>query len=119
MHANSARDALEAIVNAALMAGENVTDPVVRKVFSNSIDFVIHLDRDVATTRGAQLRRRTMEVLAVQPSLGEGFTVEPIFLREDLGAPLVWTGRVPSGDVARRIDAASPGALSRLGDIES
>jgi pilus assembly protein CpaF len=110
VHANSARDALEAIVNAALMAGENVTEPVVRKVFSGSIDFVVHLDRDASSAAsGGELRRRTMEILAVQPTLGEGFTVEPIFVRRGLGEPLAWTGRIPAGDVARRIESALPG----------
>ena len=45
IHANSAADALEALVTAALMAGENVPEPVVRKVFAYSIDLVVHLDR--------------------------------------------------------------------------
>ena len=99
-------------MNAALMAGENVTESVVRKVFSSSIDFVVHLDRDAASTRGDELRRRTMEILAVQPALGDGFTVEPIFVREDLGAPLEWTGRTPSGDVARRVESALPGEVT-------
>jgi pilus assembly protein CpaF len=34
IHANSASDALDALVNAALMAGENVHERVVRKVFA-------------------------------------------------------------------------------------
>ena len=111
VHANSARDALEAIVNAALMAGENVTDSVVRRVFSSSIDFVVHLDRDAAGS-GEGLRRRTMEILAVRPSLSEGFTTEPIFGRESLGAPLQWTGTLPTGDIARRAVAALPDGMS-------
>jgi pilus assembly protein CpaF len=116
VHANSARDALEAIVNAALMAGENVTEPVLRRVFSTSIDLVIHLGRDVTASGSDGLRRRTMEILAVEPALGEGFTVEPIFVREDLGAPLLWTGRMPSSDLVRRADAVLPAGMS-VGDI--
>ncbi|HXF36784.1 MAG TPA: ATPase, T2SS/T4P/T4SS family [Actinomycetota bacterium] len=46
VHANSARDALTALVNMALMAGENVTEPVVRSVFASAIDFVVHLGLD-------------------------------------------------------------------------
>jgi pilus assembly protein CpaF len=111
VHANSAREALEAIVNAALMAGENVTDPVVRRVFSSSIDFVVHLDRDAAST-GESLRRRTMEILAVRPSLGEGFTTEPIFHRESIGAPLEWTGTLPTGEIAARAEGALQGQTS-------
>ena len=46
VHANSAPDALNALVNAALMAGENVTERIVRKVFAEALDLVVHLDRD-------------------------------------------------------------------------
>ena len=58
VHANSASEALDALVNAALMAGENVTERIVRKVFSESLDVVVHLDRDDATRR----RRRASGV---------------------------------------------------------
>ena len=89
-----------------------MTEPVVRKIFSSSIDFVVHVSRDIGATRGGVLRRRTMEILAVQPALGDGFTVEPIFVREDLGAPLVWTGATPPADMARRIESAIPGDVT-------
>jgi Flp pilus assembly CpaF family ATPase len=106
VHANSARDALNAVVNAALMAGENVTEHVVRKVFASTLDFVVHLDRDAITLAGETLRRQVMEVLAVSPSLTDDFTTEPIFVREALGKPLVWTGQLPAASVTARIEAA-------------
>ncbi|MGA7270382.1 MAG: ATPase, T2SS/T4P/T4SS family, partial [Acidimicrobiia bacterium] len=90
VHANSASDALDALVNAALMAGENVTERVVRKVFASALDFVVHLDRDA--TSGGPVRRRVMEILAVVPSLRDDFTTQPIFRRDHIGAPLEWTG---------------------------
>jgi len=96
VHANSAREALNAIVNTALMAGENVTEPVVRKVFANTIDFVIHLDRDPITRGTEGVRRQVLEILAVAPSLtGDDFTTDHLFGREMLGAPLRWTGLLP------------------------
>ena len=52
VHANSASEALDALVNAALMAGENVTERIVRKVFSGALDVVVHLDRDDLPSRG-------------------------------------------------------------------
>jgi pilus assembly protein CpaF len=106
VHANSARDALNAVVNAALMAGENVTEPIVRKVFAATVDFVVHLDRDTVVAAGDGMRRQTMEILAVAPSLTDGFTTEPIFVREALGKPLVWTGQLPSAVVVDRLEAA-------------
>jgi hypothetical protein len=103
VHANSASEALDALVNAALMAGENVTERVVRKVFSDSLDVVVHVDRDDGTSaEGGTIRRQVMEIAAVVPAMRDDFTVEPIFVRESLGAPLRWTGVVPSR-LARRL----------------
>jgi Flp pilus assembly CpaF family ATPase len=97
VHANSAAEALDALVNAALMAGENVTERVVRKVFSESLDVVVHLDRDDGTSAdGGMIRRQVMEIAAVVPAMRDDFSVEPIFVRERLGAPLRWTGVVPA-----------------------
>jgi pilus assembly protein CpaF len=112
VHANTAADALNALVNAALMAGENVTEQIVRKVFSESLDLVVHLDRD-DQPRGSEagIRRQVMEIAAVMPSLRADFTVEPIFRREALGAPLRWTGVIPEG-LSGRVDRALPGSMS-------
>lgn len=97
VHANSARDALTALVNAAIMAGENVGESIVRKVFSTALDFVVHLDRDDVNRLGPdeEARRQVMEVLAVVPAMADDFSTEPIFVREALGKPLVWTGAYP------------------------
>lgn len=108
IHSNSARDALNALVNAALMAGENVTEEVVRKVFSSTIDFVIHLDRDATTVEGQPLRRQTMEILTLNPSLHDDFTTEPLFHRDGIGRPLQWTGQLPNGALLDRMNAALP-----------
>lgn len=116
VHANSAPDALDALVNAALMAGENVTESVVRKVFASAIDFVVHLDRDAAGD--GPIRRRVMEMLAVVPSLRDDFSTQPIFVREHLGAPLEWTGALPPQPVTDRIERAiddGPGLRAILG----
>jgi pilus assembly protein CpaF len=97
VHANSAAEALDALVNAALMAGENVTERIVRKVFSESLDVVIHVDRDDLVGGEAEsLRRQVMEVAAVVPALRDDFTVEPLFVRDGIGTPLRWTGALPS-----------------------
>jgi pilus assembly protein CpaF len=97
VHANSARDALNAIVNAAIMAGENVSEPIVRKVFASAIDFVVHLDMDDVNhvDPAAGIRRQVMEIIAVVPALHDDFSTEPIFVRESIGKPLEWTGMIP------------------------
>jgi len=108
VHANSAQDALDALVNAALMAGENVPERVVRKVFASSIDLVIHLERDVEP-KGGGIRRQTMEIRALVPALHEDFSSEPLFRRDRLGGPLEWTGSMPPQTLIRRLERALPG----------
>jgi pilus assembly protein CpaF len=102
VHANSASEALDALVNAALMAGENVTERIVRKVFSGSLDVVVHLDRDDLRHEGSgAIRRQVMEIAAIVPALRDDFTTEPLFVRSQLGAPLEWTGALPTQLVER------------------
>ncbi|HSJ83363.1 MAG TPA: ATPase, T2SS/T4P/T4SS family [Acidimicrobiia bacterium] len=107
IHANSAPDALDALVNAALMAGENIPERVVRKVFASSIDLVIHLDRDIEPNAGG-IRRQTVEIRALVPSLHDDFSSEPLFHRERLGAPLRWTGSLPPNALVRRLEGVLP-----------
>jgi pilus assembly protein CpaF len=115
VHANSAAEALDALVNAALMAGENVTERIVRKVFSESLDVVVHLDRDDSVCADADsIRRRVMEIAAVVPALRDDFTIEPIFVREGIGAPLRWTGALPAALAARLERVAPPAGLHEL-----
>src|SRR5207244_10852139 len=115
VHANSAAEGLDALVNAALMAGENVTERIVRKVFSASLDVVVHLDRDdVVSTDAAAIRRRVMEIAAVVPALRDDFTVEPLFVRDGIGAPLRWTGALPASLAARLERVRGEGALHEL-----
>lgn len=102
VHANSASEALVALVNAALMAGENVSERVVQRVFASSIDLVVHLDREPSGEGGG--RRQVMEILALVPSLGDDFSVQPLFARERLGAPLRWAGALPPNRLLQRLE---------------
>ena len=108
VHANSGPDALNALVNAALMAGENVTEHIVRRVFSQALDLVVHVDRDDAPRgagrcpapghrdhRGrADARRRSRRSSRCSCATA-------------LGAPLEWTGALPPG-LEARVDRALP-----------
>jgi pilus assembly protein CpaF len=107
LHANSAHDAVNALVNAALMAGENVTEHIVRRIFVEALDLVVHLDRDDSARADGHVRRQVTEIAAVMPSLSAGETYEPIFVRDGLGRPLEWTGVLPPG-LERRIDRVLP-----------
>ena len=114
VHANSGRDALEAITNAAIMAGENVPESLVRKVFSQSIDLVVHTDlheRGDAGGHGAGPRREVREIVAVMPTVTDTFATEPIFTRPaGPGTPMRWTGVVPPGleRLARHLPPGQP-----------
>jgi len=107
IHANSASDALHALVNAALMAGVNVPERVVRNVFSSSIDLVVHVERDVDPEHG-RIRRETLEIRALVPSLHDDFSTEPLFERTQVGAPMEWTGVQPPAPFTRRLERAVP-----------
>lgn len=107
LHANSAHDAVNALVNAALMAGENVTEHIVRRIFVEALDLVIHLDRDDIARADGHVRRQVTEIAAVVPSLSDSETYEPIFVRDGLGRPLEWTGVLPPV-FEQRVDRVLP-----------
>jgi pilus assembly protein CpaF len=111
IHANAARDSLNALVNAALMAGENVTEGIVRKVFVEALDLVVHLDRDDLVRGEGRVRRQVTEITAVVPSLRDGETCEPLFVRDGIGRPLEWTGVLPPG-LEKRVDRVLPSGTS-------
>ena len=118
VHANSAGDALMALVNAALMAGENVPETVVRNVFAASIDLIVHLDREMQGESEGPIRRQVMEILSVAGPRHDGFSVEPLFIRDRLGAGLRWTGALPSEVLAGRLEHLLPNGVA-LTDIMS
>jgi pilus assembly protein CpaF len=107
LHANSAHDAVNALVNAALMAGENVTEHIVRRIFVEALDLVVHLDRDDIARADGHVRRQVTEIAAVVPSLADGETYEPLFVREGLGRKLEWTGVLPPA-FEQRVDRVLP-----------
>jgi pilus assembly protein CpaF len=96
IHANNARQGLQALVSTASMAGPNVSPDQIRTVFSSIVDLVVHTAKEptAATGTGRAGRRQVMEIVAIPPMQGADvdFTVEPIFVRADFGAPLEWTG---------------------------
>ena len=96
------------------MAGENVTERIVRKVFSESLDVVVHLDRDdVAGGDTDSTRRQVVEIAAVVPALRDDFTVEPLFVREGRRGTLRWTGALPPS-LADRLDRVSGGDVHEV-----
>jgi pilus assembly protein CpaF len=110
VHSNSARQGLTALVDTAIMAGQNVPAPHVRSTLAQVFDLVVFLDREDVQFRtvegGGPIRRQVMEIAAIpsmQPTL-EDFTIEPLFTRDEIGAPLLWTGSPVPADIERRLD---------------
>ena len=95
VHANSARDAVNALVNAALMAGENVTEQIVRRIFVEALDLVVHVDRDDVARTDGHVRRQVTEITAVVPESRR---------RRDLRADL----RARRARPAARMDGRAP-----------
>ncbi|MFN8015653.1 MAG: ATPase, T2SS/T4P/T4SS family [Acidimicrobiia bacterium] len=103
VHSNNAVDGLEALVNASLMAGENVTERTMRNIFSSAIDIVIHVDREETASHENGLLRGVTEIVAVEPSLNETFTTTPLFYRENLNEELKFIGSIPK-DLEKRLN---------------
>ncbi|HUH06483.1 MAG TPA: hypothetical protein VML96_01630, partial [Egibacteraceae bacterium] len=102
----------------ALMAGENVSEPIVRKVFSTALDYVVHCDLDDINRVGSGegIRRQVTEIIAMVPSLHDSFSTEPLFQRGALGKPLEWTGALPVD--AELIERSLPPGLTLRGILE-
>ncbi len=110
IHANGARQGLQAMVSTASMAGPNVAPEQVRHLFSSIIDLVVHVAKEpsAATASGRTGRRQVMEIAAIAPmQAGDvDVTVEPIFVRDHFGAPLRWTGCPLPVELGQRLDLA-------------
>ncbi len=108
VHANSAREALSALVENSLKAGENIPEGVARRSFARGIDVVVHLDRRIGAG-GHGPRRKVGEILSIAPSIAaDDFTTEPIYNRETRDAPMEWTGSLPQEALAGRIGEILP-----------
>lgn len=120
IHANSAEDALEALVLTALGAGENISERLVRRTFGRSLDFVAFCERDDPNllAEGEQYLHQVTEVRAVSAAaLGDDqFTSEVVFTRDGLGSPMVWTETMPPTPLVRRLERLLPKGM-RLRDV--
>lgn len=115
VHANSAPDALHALVSAALMAGENVSESVVRRVFASAIDLIVHLDRE-ATGEGRSdcLMRQVREIISVSPGSDGSFSIRVIFSRPRLGEPMTGGGEFLPDVLRSRIERAAGAPMESI-----
>lgn len=115
LHANSAQLGMQSLVTAALMAGENVPERVVRVTFARLVDLVVHCEAEPLhrVEAGGRRRRQVMEISVVPPQISnDEFVLEPIFVRDDFGRPLEFVGHHLPNDLERRLDRALPAGLT-------
>jgi pilus assembly protein CpaF len=111
LHANSAQLGMQSLVTAAIMAGENVPERVVRVTFARLIDLVVHCEAQPLhlVPAGGRRLRQVMEICAVPPQISDDeFVLEPLFRREDFGRPLQFVGHHLTPELERRLDRALP-----------
>lgn len=109
VHANNPYDALAALRDTAIMAGENVAPAQVQSTFQRMFHLVVFVDREELAFEdqgGAPIRRQVMEVSALMPNAGgEDFLLQSLFVRDRIGEPLRWTEADPSEATMARLDA--------------
>jgi hypothetical protein len=77
-------------------------------VFAGCIDVVIHLTR--RSLADGTIQRQVEEIVAVVPSLADGFSTEALFDRKD-GGELEWTGALPHPSFVGRLERDNPGVF--------
>ena len=115
IHANGTREAMNALVNTALLAGENVPAGQITAVFADIIDLVVHLDREDLAFRdgaeGGRIRRQVMEIsrgaaaAGLRAELHHGAAVHPRPHRR----PAALDRRLPLGEPAGPPGAGAEG----------
>lgn len=105
IHANGTRQGLMALISTATMAGANVAADQLRQVFSSIIDLVVH----TAQAPGPGGVRQITEIAAVSAmqATEHDITVEPLFVRPAIGAPLTWSGSALPTELDRRLGAVA------------
>lgn len=115
LHANTAQLGMQSLVTAALMAGDNVPERVVRTTFARLIDLVVHCEAEPLhrVSAGGRRRRQVMEICAVPAQItNDEFVLETVFVREDFGRPLEFVGHHLPEDLERRLNRALPEGIT-------
>ncbi len=108
VHANSAADAMAALRDTAIMAGENVPAAQVQSTFQRMFQLVVFVDREQLSLdeTGQPIRRQVMEVATLMPNArGEDFLLQPLFVRDEFGGPLRWAETDLPEATEKRFDA--------------
>ncbi len=118
LHASSATMALESLVTSALMAGENVPERGVRSAFARLFQVVVHCEAmPLHLVKPSSYRlRQVTEIAVVPPQIAaDEFRLEPLFVRQDLGAPMEYTGAPIPPSFERRMNRSLPDGVTVRG----
>ena len=110
IHSHSAQRALTALMTAGKMAGEKVEEHTLASIFSEALDVIVYLDRQITKEGGSH--RECREIILVKP-ITDGrstWNTEPLFDRQ--GGELRWTGLMPDADLTGRIDRVLPDGVT-------
>lgn len=112
IHSRSAQGSLQRLIQTALMAGQNISERLIRDTFAESLDVVVHCEReDPNLVRdGMTYTAKVTEIRALGPSLADGqFSSDVIFSRPGgLRTNLVWTGQMPHVSLTDRLERLLP-----------
>ena len=90
VHANSPRDALDALITLGMMAPERPPESVMARLIARSISLVIQMAEEPGT--GRRLLTHVFEITGLEASMIQG---HDLWLRDELSGRLEWTGTPP------------------------
>lgn len=115
VHSLSATEAMNTLAIAAKSGSPSDSTAELRRTFARLIDLVVYCEATPLHLVGERGRlRQVMEICTVPPQLGDDeFVLEPVFRREELGAPLEYCGHSSLGaEFERRINRCLPKGLT-------
>lgn len=115
VHADTASEAFDSLAVAASAAVPAMGRAELRALFAEMFDVVIFTDKDDS---GTQTLRQVTEISVVPPQLGTGgVAVNPIFSREEIGAPMELTSSALGDKLERKCNRVLRNRRVRVHDV--
>ena len=106
VHANSPRDALDALITLGMMAPERPPEAVMARLIARSISLVIQMAEEPGTGR-----RLLTDVLEISGLEGNTIQGHDLWLRDEVSGRLEWTGTPPMSSRIPPISASVSGQI--------
>lgn len=105
VHANSAKQAVGALTRAALLAGEGVPEASLRRAWAEHLEVVVFCEAEQAA---GTLRRQVTQIACVSARPDGHVHYIPLYLRPEVGKPLLWTYEPLPEELAGRVERILP-----------